>query len=122
MFGFVTVLLLALGGSYGVTSYLVSQRTRELGIRVAMGANRGDISRAVLKGSLGVVAIGVLLGVAGAVGAGRFLSSLLFGVPPHDAVILAIAAAALFSTGLLANWLPARRASRVDPMISLRAE
>ena len=115
-------LLLALGGSYGVTSYLVSQRTRELGIRVALGAQRGDISRTVLKGSLGMVAAGVTIGIAGAVGAGRFLSSLLFGVAPYDALILTIAAVALFSTGLLANWLPARRAARVDPMVSLRAD
>ena len=118
----VMALLLALGGSYGVTSYLVSQRTRELGIRVALGASRTDISRAVLKSSVAVVSLGVVLGVGGAIGAGRFLASLLFGVPPYDAVILAIAAVALFSTGLLANWLPARRASRVDPMVSLRAD
>ena len=84
----VMALLLALGGSYGVTSYLVSQRTRELGIRVALGARRGDISRTVLKGSLAVVSIGVAIGVAGAIGAGRFLASLLFGVPPYDALIL----------------------------------
>ena len=115
-------LLLALGGSYGVTSYLVSQRTRELGIRVALGAQRADISRAVLKSSLAVVTVGVALGIAGAVGAGRFLSSLLFGVPPYDGIILAIAAGALFATGALANWLPARRASRVDPMVSLRTD
>jgi predicted permease len=115
-------LLLALGGSYGVTSYLVSQRTRELGIRVALGAKRGDISRAVLKGSLAVVSSGVVIGIASAIGAGRFLSALLFGVPPYDVVILTIAAGALFSMGLLANWLPARRASRVDPMVSLRAD
>jgi putative ABC transport system permease protein len=63
-----------------------------------------------------------VVGVAAAIGAGRFLSSLLFGVPPYDALILTIAAVALLSTGLLANWLPARRASRVDPMISLRAD
>ncbi len=118
----VMALLLALGGSYGVTSYLVSQRTRELGIRVALGAKGADISRAVLKGSLAVVATGVVIGIAGAIGAGRFLSSLLFGVPPYDGIILALAAGALFTTGLLANWLPARRASRVDPMISLRTD
>ena len=114
-------LLLALGGSYGVTSYLVSQRTRELGIRVALGARRGDISRAVLKGSLAVVAhrrggrprrrdrrraVAVVAAVRRA--AVRRASS-----SPS-------AAAALFSTGFLANWLPARRASRVDPMVSLR--
>ena len=115
-------LLLALGGSYGVTSYLVSQRTRELGIRVALGAQRTDISRTVMKGSLGVVAIGVVIGITGAVGAGRWLSSLLFGVAPYDGAILTLAAIALFSTGFLANWLPARRASRVDPMVSLRAD
>jgi predicted permease len=115
-------LVLALGGSYGVTSYLVSQRTRELGIRVALGARRRDISHAVLKGSIASIGIGVALGVAGAVAAGRLLSSLLFGVPPHDALILAIAVPALGLTGLLANWLPARRASRIDPMISLRAD
>jgi len=118
----VMALVLALGGSYGVTSYLVSQRTRELGIRVALGAKRSDISRTVLKGSLAVVSIGVVIGIAGAIGAGRFLASLLFGVPPYDAVILAIAAIALAATGFLANWLPARRASRVDPMVSLRAD
>ena len=118
----VMALLLALGGSYGVTSYLVSQRTRELGIRVALGARRGDISEAVLKGSLSVVAIGVVIGVAGAIGAGRLLASLLFGVPPYDAAILTIAAVTLLATGLLANWLPARRAARVDPMVSLRTD
>jgi predicted permease len=115
-------LLLALGGSYGVTSYLVSQRTRELGIRVALGARRRDISRAVLKGSIGIIGIGVAIGITGAIGAGRLLSSLLFGVPPYDALILTIAVAALGAGGFLANWLPARRASRIDPMISLRAE
>ena len=115
-------LLLAVGGSYGVTSYLVSQRTREMGIRVALGARRADISRTVLKGAVGLVAAGVVIGVAGAVGAGRLLSSLLFGVAPHDPLILSLAALALFATGCLANWLPARRAARVDPMVSLRTD
>jgi ABC-type antimicrobial peptide transport system permease subunit len=63
-----------------------------------------------------------LIGIAGAIGAGRFLSSLLFGVVPYDPLILSLAASALFATGCLANWLPARRASRVDPMVSLRAD
>ena len=118
----VMALLLALGGSYGVTSYLVSQRTRELGIRVALGASGADISRAVMKGSLAVVTLGVFAGVISAIGAGRYLSSLLFGVPPYDALILGIAAAALLLTGALANWMPARRAARVDPMLSLRGD
>jgi putative ABC transport system permease protein len=115
-------LLLALGGSYGVTSYLVTQRARELGIRVALGADRRDISRAVLQGGLGIVAIGVGIGIAGAIGAGRLLSSLLFGVPPYDALMLTIAVVALGVSGFLANWLPARRASGIDPMIALRAD
>jgi predicted permease len=115
-----TALLLALGGSFGVTSYLVSQRTRELGIRVALGARQADISRAVLRGSLLVVCGGIAIGIVGAIGAGRLLSSLLFGVTPYDPLILSMAAVVLFATGLLANWLPARRAARVDPMISLR--
>jgi ABC-type antimicrobial peptide transport system permease subunit len=115
-------LLLALGGSSGVTSYLVSQRKRELGIRVALGARRRDISQAVLKGSIAIIGIGVAIGITGAIGAGRLLSSLLFGVPPYDALILTIAAVSLGASGFLASWLPARRASRVDPMISLRAD
>jgi predicted permease len=118
----IMALLLALGGSYGVTSYLVSQRTRELGIRVALGARRADISRTVLRGSVVVVSVGVAAGIVAAIGAGRYLSSLLFGVPPYDAMILAGAALALLSTGLLANWLPARRAAHVDPMVSLRSD
>jgi predicted permease len=118
----VMALLLALGGSYGVTSYLVSQRTRELGIRMALGAERADISRTVLKSAVGLVAAGLVIGIAGAVGAGRLLSSLLFGVVPYDPLILSIAVVALFATGCLANWLPARRAARVDPMVSLRSE
>lgn len=118
----VMALLLALGGSYGVTSYLVSQRTRELGIRVALGAKHSDISKTVLKSSLTVVSIGVVIGIAGAIGAGRLLASLLFGVPPYDVVILTLAAASLAATGFFANWLPARRAARVDPMISLRTD
>ena len=115
-------LLLALGGTYGVTSYLVSQRTREIGIRVALGARRTDISRAVLQGSLVVVCVGVVIGLGAAIGAGRWLASLLFGVPPYDVLVVSTATAALVATALLANWLPARRAARVDPMISLRTE
>ncbi|MGH9383854.1 MAG: ABC transporter permease [Vicinamibacterales bacterium] len=118
----VMAVVLALGGSYGVTSYLVSQRTREIGIRVALGAARRDISRAVLGSTLRVVVIGVVAGLALAVGAGRWLSTLLFGVPPSDAIILTSAAGTLLLTAVLANILPARRAARVDPMVSLRTD
>ena len=115
-------LLLALGGSYGVTWSLVSQRRRELGIRVALGARSRDTSSAVLKGSITIIGLGVAIGMTAAMGAGRWLSSLLFGVPPYGALILSIAVAALCASGFLANWLPARRAARADPMVSLRAE
>jgi predicted permease len=115
-------LVMALGGTYGVTSYLVSQRTREIGIRVALGARTLDIARNVLRGSLGVVALGLIGGIAGALPVARSLEGLLFGVVPHDARVLLAATAILVTTAVLANWLPARRASRVDPVRSLRAE
>jgi len=115
-------LVLALGGTYGVTSYLVSQRTRELGIRVALGARRRDITATVMRGGLVVVGAGVALGVAASLGAARLLAEQLFGVPSYDARVLSIAAAILVTTALVTNWLPARRAARIDPMRSLRAE
>jgi ABC-type antimicrobial peptide transport system permease subunit len=115
-------LLLALGGTYGVTSYLVSQRTREIGIRVALGARRPDIVRTVLAKSLVIVSVGVLVGVAGSIGLSRFMDDLLFGVSPYDPRILAGSAAALFALATLANLLPAGRAARIDPMTSLRGE
>jgi len=113
-------LILALGGSYGVTSFLVSQRTREIGIRVALGARSADIVQTVLRRSLVNVMAGVAAGVAASLGLARLLADLLFGVPAHDPGILAGAAVVLFSLALAANWLPARRAARVDPMRSLR--
>ena len=115
-------LVLALGGTYGVTSYLVSQRTREIGIRVALGARAGDIVRGVLRSSLVFVGLGVVVGLGAAVGLARFLSDLLFGVPPYDLRILAAAAAVLLFAAVAANALPARRAAHVDPIRSLRAE
>jgi putative ABC transport system permease protein len=115
-------LVLALGGTYGVTSYLVSQRTRELGIRVALGARRRDITATVMRGGLVVLGAGVALGVAASLGVARFLAEQLFGVPSYDARVLSIAIATLVATALVANWLPARRAARIDPMRSLRAE
>ncbi len=117
-----TALALALGGTYGVSSYLVTQRTREIGIRVALGAARADIMRGVLRASLAAVGTGIVVGVIAALGVGRFLEALLFGVAPHDAAILSGASAVLVLAAVLANVLPARRAARVDPMISLRTE
>ncbi len=118
----ITAVMLALGGTYGVSSYLVTQRTREFGIRVALGAGRSDIVRGVLRTSLMVASGGIVVGVAASLGVGRLLESLLFGVKPHDALILSIAVMVLIASALVANLLPARRAARVDPMTSLRAE
>jgi putative ABC transport system permease protein len=115
-------LLLALGGAYGVTSYLVSQRTREIGIRLALGARNADITRHVLRGSLTVAGIGIAAGLAASMGAARLLATLLFGVSPHDTAVLSAAIVILLGTAAVANLLPARRAARVDPMKSLRVE
>jgi predicted permease len=117
-----TALLLALGGTYGVSSYLVTQRTREIGIRVALGARRGDIVQGVLRTSLAVALVGVIAGLGASLGLSRWLESLLFGVNPTDALILTSATGVLMVSALVANVLPARRAARVDPMTSLRAE
>jgi ABC-type antimicrobial peptide transport system permease subunit len=105
-----------------VTSYLVSQRTREIGIRVALGARTADITRAVLRGALVVIGAGVAAGAAGAVGGARLLGDLLFGVPSHDPLVLLATGALLLAFAAAANWVPARRAARVDPMRSLRME
>jgi predicted permease len=114
-------LVLALGGTYGVTSYLVTQRTREIGIRLAMGARSHDIVRSVIGRSLAAIAIGLSLGLIAAVLTAGLMGDLLIGVSPRDPVVLSGAAAVLILAALVANWLPARRAARTDPMISLRA-
>jgi ABC-type antimicrobial peptide transport system permease subunit len=115
-------LVLALGGTYGVTGYLATQRTRELGIRMALGARAADIRRSVLRGSLAVVGTGMVLGALASLGAARMLSGLLFGVPPHDPVVLGGTILLLGLTALAASWLPALRASRIDPMATLRTD
>lgn len=115
-------LVLALGGTYGVTAYLATQRTREIGIRLAVGAQKADIRRNVLKGSLAVVVTGIGIGLLSSLGAARGLQSLLFGVRPHDGAVLGGAAAVLLFTALAASWLPAARAARIDPMTTLRGD
>jgi predicted permease len=115
-------LVLALGGTYGVSSYLVTQRRREMAIRVALGARAADIFRTVLGGSLGVVAVGVAAGAGLSMLAARQLTSLLFGVKPNDVLVVGGTVTVLLLTALVANYWPARRASHVDPMSSLRAE
>ncbi len=113
---------LAMIGLYGVIAYLVSQRTREMGLRVALGASTGGIIRMVLGRGLTLAAIGVVIGVAAALGVTRFLESLLFGVDPTDPIVFSLAATGVIAVSLLAMYMPARRAASVDPATTLREE
>jgi putative ABC transport system permease protein len=115
-------LALAAVGLYGVLAYSVAQRTREIGIRVALGAARKDILRMIVGQGLGLVALGLLAGLAAAAGLTRFLASFLFGVTATDPATYAGVALLLGSVALAASYVPARRAMRVDPMIALRYE
>jgi predicted permease len=115
-------LLLAVVGLYGVKSYLVSQRTREIGIRMALGARPGDVMSMVLKEGAALSAAGVALGLPLAAGLGMALSSLLYDVQPLDPVVFLTAPALLAVAALVATWIPARRATRVTPLTALRAD
>ena len=114
--------LLAAVGLYGLMSYTVSQRTHELGIRVALGAGGGEIVGLVLRRGIGLTAVGALIGLAASVGTTRLLVAVVKEVQPHDAATLAGVTAVLVAAALIACVPPARRAARVDPMIALRAE
>jgi putative ABC transport system permease protein len=120
-FALVAVLLAAIG-LYGVVSYGVAQRTREVGVRVALGAQRRDVLRLVLSSGLSLVGVGVGLGLVAAFVATRLLGTLLFGVSPVDPLTFAAAAALLTTVALCAHWIPIRRALRIDPASALRAE
>jgi predicted permease len=115
-------LLLASLGLYGVIAYSVSQRTRELGIRMAIGAQRGEVLRLVLREGLTTAGVGVVLGLIGALLATRLLKSMLFGVSATNPLIFAVNALILMAVALAACLIPARRASRIDPMEALRHE
>ncbi len=117
-----TALLLAMAGIYGVVSCAVARRTREVGVRIALGAQTGDVLRAVLGRQVAATAAGVAAGVAGALALTRLLRSLLFGVGAGDPATFAGVALLLAGVALLASYLPARRATRVDPVIALRSE
>jgi putative ABC transport system permease protein len=120
-FAIVAVLLAAIG-LYGVVSYGVAQRTREVGVRVALGAQRRDVLRLVLSGGVSLVGIGVAVGLAAAFLTTRFLGALVFGVSPADPTTFAAAAFVLTIVALGAHWVPIRRALRIDPASALRAE
>lgn len=115
-------LVLAAVGLFGVMSYNVARRTNEIGIRLALGAPRGQVLRATMLESMVLVAGGIAIGVAAVLGASRFVASLLFGVAQNDAASIALATAVMGSVAAFAAYLPARRASRVDPMVALRHE
>jgi len=115
-------LVLSVVGLYGVVSYVVGQRRAEIGVRIALGARAAQVQRMVLADALRLAAIGVVLGIAGALVTTRLLRALLFEVSPTDPLTLGAAAVLLLVVGLLASLNPARRAARVDPMLALRAE
>ncbi len=120
-FGLLALALASLG-LYGVLSFSVAQRTQEIGIRMALGASQRDVLRLVIGQGIKLIAIGVALGLAGAFAASRVLQSLLFGVSPTDPLTFVGVPLLLLIVALLACWIPARRATKVDPMIALRVE
>ena len=115
-------LLLAAVGIYGVMSYLVVQRTHEIGIRMALGAERRDVLRLVIRMGVGLVGGGIFLGIIASLAVARVIATQLWGVSAYDPITLTSVAALLLITGIVACWVPARRASRVDPLIALRYE
>ena len=115
-------LILAAVGLYGVMAYNVEQRTSEIGVRMALGADRGHVVKMVLRGAFSQVGIGLALGIPAAIGAGKLMSDQLFGVKPWDPIMLTLAVLVLGFAALLASLIPARRAAGVDPMVALRNE
>ena len=115
-------LILASIGLYGVTSYSVERRTREIGIRIAVGANRGNVASMVLKGAFRQVALGLAVGIPLALLAGKLIASQLFEVKGYDPLALALAVFLLAACALIAGLVPARRAAAVEPMQALRTE
>jgi putative ABC transport system permease protein len=115
-------MIMAVGGIYGITSYSVSQRMQEIGIRLAFGARAGDIVRHILVQGARLVGIGLGIGLIGALVMGQLMAGLLFGVSPVDLRVLLGVIVLLLAVTLLACYLPARRAARIDPMAALRCE
>ncbi len=121
LFGVLGLVLAAIG-LYGVMAYTVEQRTSEIGVRMALGADRRDVVRMVLRGAFSQIGIGLALGIPAAIGAGKLMSDQLFGVKPWDPVMLTLATVLLGVAALLATVIPARRAASVEPMVALRSE
>jgi len=115
-------LLLAAVGLFGLMSYNVARRTNEIGIRMALGAQRGDVVRMVIGESMSLVGIGAAVGLAAAFAAGRLVATLLFGLAPTDVITMMTALVTMLAVSALAGYLPARRAALVDPIVALHYE
>src|SRR6185503_1602603 len=119
VFGLMAVVL-ASAGIYGVVSYTVSQRTREIGVKIALGADRADVLKSVLRQGLVLAAISLAIGIPASIGLTRLMGTLLFGVHPADPVTLAGVTLLTVAIALIACYVPARRAASVDPIVALR--
>ena len=115
-------LLLAIVGIYGVIAYIAARRTREVGLRMALGAEPRDVARLFVRHGGVLAGLGIVLGVGGAAALSRLMSSLLFGVSPTDPLTYAVVSVGLAAVAVVAGYLPARRASRVDPVVALRSD
>jgi putative ABC transport system permease protein len=124
LFSAFALLALVLGavGIYGIISYSVTQRTHEIGIRMALGARAGNVLSLIMKNGLALVLTGIVIGVGGAFALTRFLTTLLFGVTPTDSVTFVVVSFVFFVIAIIASLIPAVRATRVDPLVALRYE
>jgi ABC-type antimicrobial peptide transport system permease subunit len=109
-------------GVYGIAAYAIAQRTREIGIRMALGADAADVRRLVVTQTLWPTLLGISVGILSAAVLTRFVAAMLYGVAPLDPLTFAIGAVLLVSVALTATWIPARRATRIDPLVALRYE
>jgi len=118
----VIALVLSASGIYGVMSFAVTQRTQEIGIRMALGARAVDVVKMIVRSGMFLASIGVVAGLIGAFAVTRLIASLLFGVSPTDVVTFVLVTAGLLMVAVLACYIPARRATKVDPLVALRHE